>query len=634
MEDYLLDCVEQLQRAGDDSGRRKSEIQRPKAWNLLNKEWKALAFLAVNQAAPESIDPDSSNGKSAISNRRIGRRGGRGGRTGLQDRLESPESVVQSKEPAAYRLAVLIAQKDKMGGSWKDEWEEDFQSLRKECETGVHPVWERMAREAPLIAELGRFPISEKERNIDSGGWLSQADFDPRDSSALLGWLESCTLKLDVHQASALQKITRDLRSGKPRPRKWKVWMNPSLIDMDGDYALLESMLLAAGSNEQSGSIFDNIDTENLQDLVKSQSILLSLRTGSTENWQEAVSNVGEDRLSKAIQIEAWKNFQTGNTTDADSLLSGIEILNNAGIDPADSLCWAVISGLVSANRGSETVAILRDLEINNEEQMNIAINLISKTGDSTIQDSILKGLTKSSDELTLSVMRNTSAPLDIRKNAAKKLSEKGLGIEEEVLDIYTLSADVEGLSSEFLTHPELVSKYPHRALLVWHLIPAEQGVSIMEELEVMRKRAIIGLAETGNDEVMTASSSSLIALLSGNPSSMDAVHEKLDSKGLEALNQVRAALRADGDGLVEENRIERLEQSVEDANLTYLERSLFGVLISALRLNRATMDLQSGVEERADSALSALGTLCSTGGVKLRTIRFATDLVLSLIHI
>ena len=182
----------------------------------------------------------------------------------------------------------------------------------------------------------------------------------------------------------------------------------------------------------------------------------------------------------------------------------------------------------------------------------------------------------------------------------------------------------MEGLSGEFLSHPELVSKYPHRALLVWHLIPAEQGVSIMQELEAMRKRAILGLAETENDEVMTASSSSLIALLSGNPSSMDAVHEKLDSKGLEALNQVMAALRADGDGLVEENRIERLEQSVKDANLTYLERSLFDVLISALRLNRATMDLQSGVEERSDSTLSALGALCSTEGVELRTIRFA----------
>jgi len=629
LEDYLLDCVEQLQRAGDDSGRRKSEIQRPKAWDLLNKEWKALAFLAVNQAAPDSIDPDSSNGKAARTNRRIGRRGGRGGRSGLQDRLESPQSVIRSKEPAAYRLAVLIAQKHRMGASWKDEWDEYFQSLRKDCESGVHPVWERMAREAPLIAELGRFPISETEQNIDAGDWLSQADFDPRDSFALLSWLESCTLQLDVHQASSLQKITRDLRSGKPRPQKWKLWMNPSLKDMAGDYALLEFMLLAAGNNEQSGSIFANIDSENLQELVKSQADLLSLRAGKTENWQEAVSKAGEDRLSKAIRIEAWKNFQTGDTTDPDSLLIGIEILENAGIEPADSLRWAVISGLASANRVVETIAILRGLEISNEEEMSIAIDLISETGESSIQELILKGLAKSSDELTLSVMRNASAPLSIRKEAAKKLSTKGLGIEEEILDIYTLSADVEGLSGEFLSHPELVSKYPHRALLVWHLIPAEQGVSIMQELEAMRKRSILGLAETENDEVMTASSSSLIALLSGNPSSMDAVHEKLDSKGLEALNQVRAALRADGDGVVEENRIERLEQSVEDANLTYLERSLFEVLISALRLNRATMDLQSGVEERAVSALSALGVLCSTEGVELRTIRFATDLVL-----
>ena len=438
MEDYLLDCVEQLQRAGDDSGRRKSEIQRPKAWNLLNKEWKALAFLAVNQAAPESVDPNSSTGKPARPNRRIGRRGGRGGQSGLQDRLELPQSVIHSKEPAAYRLAVLIAQKHKMGTSWNEQWDESFQPLRKECETGVHPVWERMAREAPLLAELGRFPISENEQNIDAGDWLSGADFDPHDSSALLEWLDSCTLQLDIHQASALQKITRDLRSGKPRPQKWKAWMNPSLKDMTGDYSLLEAMLLAAGNIEQSTSIFDGVDSENLQGLVEAQSTLLSLRAGSTENWQQAISQNGEDRLSKAIQIEAWKNFQTGNITDADTLLKGMDILQNAKLTPSDALRWAVIAALSSANRGPETVAILRGLEINNEEEMNVAINLISETGDSIIEDSILRGLAKSSDDLTLSVMRNSSAPLKIRKKAAKRLSTKDLGIEEEALDIYT----------------------------------------------------------------------------------------------------------------------------------------------------------------------------------------------------
>ena len=151
----------------------------------------------------------------------------------------------------------------------------------------------------------------------------------------------------------------------------------------------------------------------------------------------------------------------------------------------------------------------------------------------------------------------------------------------------------------------------------------------MIEDLEGMRKIAILSLADYEQDGIMTDASSSLIALLSGNPSAMEAVHEKLDSKGLEALNQVRAALRADGDGLVEENRIERLEQSVQDADLTYLERSLFSVLISALHLNRATMDLQSGVDDRVSSALESLGDLCSHESVELRTIRFATDLVL-----
>ncbi len=141
MEDYLLDCIEQLQRAGDDSGRRKSEIQRPKAWNLLSKEWKALAFLAVNQSAPDSIDPNSSDGRASRPIRRIGRRGGRGGHSGLQDRLELPQSVISSNQSPAYRLAVLIAQKNKMGDSWNNEWDEAVIALRKECESGVHPVW-------------------------------------------------------------------------------------------------------------------------------------------------------------------------------------------------------------------------------------------------------------------------------------------------------------------------------------------------------------------------------------------------------------------------------------------------------------------------------------------------------------
>ena len=50
--------------------------------------------------------------------------------------------------------------------------------------------------------------------------------------------------------------------------------MNPSLIDMTGDYSLLEAMLMAAGGVDQSTSIFESVDSENLQDLVEAQTTL------------------------------------------------------------------------------------------------------------------------------------------------------------------------------------------------------------------------------------------------------------------------------------------------------------------------------------------------------------------------
>ena len=55
MEDYLHECLDLLQRAGDDVGRRRKAIQRPRAWSLLPFEWRALAFLAANKAAPEGV---------------------------------------------------------------------------------------------------------------------------------------------------------------------------------------------------------------------------------------------------------------------------------------------------------------------------------------------------------------------------------------------------------------------------------------------------------------------------------------------------------------------------------------------------------------------------------------------------
>ena len=118
MEDYLHECLDLLQRAGDDVGRRRKAIQRPRAWSLLPFEWRALAFLAANKAAPEGVGIEGDAGRDRSQPQRIGRRGGRGRIKSMDDRLERPFDALASDAPAAYKLAVLCAHKGKLGTSW------------------------------------------------------------------------------------------------------------------------------------------------------------------------------------------------------------------------------------------------------------------------------------------------------------------------------------------------------------------------------------------------------------------------------------------------------------------------------------------------------------------------------------
>ena len=134
MEAYLHECLELLHRAGDDVGRRRKAIQRPRAWSLLPFEWRALAFLAANKAAPEEIGIEAEPGRSPSQPQRIGRRGGRGKVRSIDGRLAGPFDVLASDEPAAYKLAVLCAHKGRPGASWDAALDTQMSVLRSVCE--------------------------------------------------------------------------------------------------------------------------------------------------------------------------------------------------------------------------------------------------------------------------------------------------------------------------------------------------------------------------------------------------------------------------------------------------------------------------------------------------------------------
>ena len=107
LEQYLLDCISDLQRAGDDAGRRKRAINKSDTWDLLNKNWKALAVLAAEKTAPKTVDKDEMGDKqnnpvNRGHRNRIGRRGGRQSRMGLEDHLPTPQQVITSEDSAAF----------------------------------------------------------------------------------------------------------------------------------------------------------------------------------------------------------------------------------------------------------------------------------------------------------------------------------------------------------------------------------------------------------------------------------------------------------------------------------------------------------------------------------------------------
>lgn len=636
MEDYLHECLEFLQRAGDDFGRRRKEVRDSRVWSLLPLEWKALAFLAATKAAPEAIGIEVPSGPSGATSRRrprLGRRGGRGKIRSMEDRLATPAEALCSSEPPAYKLAVLAAQKQRMGASWDSSWDGEMVSLRSECEQGIHPVWERLAREAPLLAEMGRFPVVEPEVVVvDSTDWVQAARFDPLDHNELKMWLSlDLPFKTSSEQASVLQSIKRDLSGGRVRPNRWLSSMLPSLRGLREEGALLEGILLASASSDEALGVFDVLEGGALGELSGRHSMLIRIRSGDLSDWEACAKRSGDGSLSRALRVAAWRRVEdSGAELSVQDLLAGSAVLAEVGEVIPEALKWSLASSLVSEGKASEALQHIEKLGIEGSLQVSTALDILATVDSEALGDSVTEAVTTMDGDGALLVMRHDGVPIRIRLQAARRLSGMdSIRHTDEILNMFTSAADIGGLVGVLKEDPSLARAYPHRVLLAWHLISGKDAIGSKDDLSALRKSALMSIEGSVDDGILSDASIALISLLDGIPQDIESVHKKLDSDGLRALNEVRRALSPEGDGVVREARIEDLRHSIEIAELTRLESRLFDALIDALLLNRAAMDLQSGVGEREESAAESLGRLCGRKDSSMRIIGGATNLVI-----
>lgn len=634
MEEYLLECLESLSQSGDDKIRRLNRVQKISAWDLMTKEWRALVALAAKKEGLPTINMDED--KSSITqnrkiNKKIGRRGGKGLRKSFEDNLALPQDIFLSNEGSGYKLAVLIAQQNKMGDMWKSDWNERMVEIRSECQKGLHPVWSKLAKESGLFAELSRFKISENsKKHIDSSNWIKSSYFDPEDTISLRNWLKlDLPFNAKTEQLKIIQKIEKDLGK-KPRYNEWNGWMSPSLRNQNNEIAFIEGILLASSKNPDAIQVLENINDETMNDVVEKHIRLLKLRAGNLENWKEDSKINGNDLLSQAIRNIAWKEINNiEDELSIEDLKYGIEILTSSGTKIPNSLGWKLVSSLQEKEKLDEADDLAKILQIENNIQLKIALKLNSADNLST-EELIISSLNSLNDEGLLIVTNDLSCSYDIKVSAAEKLSKlEHIRYTSQILDVFTEAADVENLAKIIIKNRSLIKVYPERVLLIWHMISAKSSIGMLPTLEDMRKEALMSISDSPNDTVLSKISKELIALLDGIPDEIGSIQKKLDREGILSLNEVRRALSPDGDSMVRSKTINRLKESILAADITYLENALFQCLVDSLTLNRAAIDIESGMDERIKDANKVLSELSSKEDVSMISIKFITEMVI-----
>ena len=627
LEDYLLECIGSLDKAGTDPQRRRKLVQRPKAWALLPNQWRALALLAASKASVDapSIEAGGSTGRS-----RVGRRGGRGRFRSTENWLSSPAEALASEWSFAYRLAVLLVHRNR-GKDWEPSLDSQVNVLREECASGIHPVWEALAKEAPILAELSRFLVIDvKGPEMDVGSWLGSSRIDPLNHLQVKDWLSlDLPFRTDSEQDHALHAIRRDLTDGKPRMKLWMRKMGSSLRGLRAEAALLEGILLAASSSEQALQVFEGIEGGQLGEVAEQQARLIRIRSGEMADWRFCALSDGDDGLSRAMRVAAWKeSVHYGGDLTADELLRGAAIIGEVGELLPNPVIWDLAGKLVLEDRADEAVQIVKDAEIENPEHVSTALMLLSSSKSDSISQAILSSIPEMDEEGIVSVISGDGVSIDTRVKAARELLKRdSLRHTDAVLNTFLEAADIDGMLAVFEEASSLAKVYPQRILLCWHLCYGGE-IDDQKSLTTLRKIALSSIEDSTKDPYLSETSIALISLLDGLAQEVESIHEKLDSDGLRSLNEVRRALSVEGDRVVSETSINNLKESVGKAALTTLERRLFEALIVSLQLNRAAMDLQIGTAERTEEAIVSLSNLSWHNGVTMKTVGTVTDLV------
>ncbi len=611
-EDHLLECLDMAVKAGDIPEKRRRKAMDTAAWKLLEKPWKGLLLVALDK---EEVKADEGGGRP--NSRRMRNRGRRARSTGTEDWIEGVEGVLNSNSPPGYRLSAMLVHRARLGAKWNASWDEKLEELRNDCLDGVHPVWQKMAKESPLLAEMSMYPKKIEVSPIvnDDGAWINSAKIDPENRSDLAGWLQqSFPFALTAEVEVAIQGFMRGLNSKGKIPAVFD-----SLNSLSGDAVMIRALCRIA--------IGDQSCADDLQELIKvkgeiasvasNQLALFNLRRGELSFWESCYNTAGDDALSLAMRKQAWIEIPPEIELSSNELSQGLEVIDDS--DARRALSWALLSAHIREEKFENAIELVSGLNITEPNRMDLIIELMKgANADVGLNDLAIRietEIERFCDPDIQLILESEELPVHLRALAGNQVqmrdSFNDQSLETLVLDVFTQAGNAMQIGSILMNLKNGSATHPHRTILVYHLLPGNADQDLCDWIDAARPNAIDALSKESSG-VLSETSIGLIKLLEGAPADLDGIQRRVAANrdAIRAFNQCRQALLKGGDGLVPADRLDKLEASIENSSLKGVELRLFHAVLDRLRFNRATRLLEDHQIEHTNLAIDILDKL------------------------
>ena len=277
-EEHVANCLDTAFKTNIPKQQRKAKVAKSADWLVMEKKWRSILTLALDEMEIPGDDDDSISPK----NQRMLRRRSRGSspKSALDWLPDNDTILAGDSDSDAFRLATLLINKQLKRGDWNDELSALENSIRQNCLTdGVDQVWHILGQKTALLAQFVAFPVAKKKskstKKIDIG--VGRIDvFDNSQLSVAISKLSP--LCVDANQQIAIQKVQSQISA------KRSIEASKELLNLTGDAAIISVILAIVGNNDSDKAIKELAKVD--KSLAEEFTDLVHLSDGEIKDWE------------------------------------------------------------------------------------------------------------------------------------------------------------------------------------------------------------------------------------------------------------------------------------------------------------------------------------------------------------